>query len=766
MTAASRQVVDSGEIAFQVEARLLQELGERLVASPDVALLELVKNASDADAPSCRVSLETKFGKPVLIIADNGVGMTLDDFRNRWMRIAVDSKRDRLTRRFARAVTGQKGIGRFAIRFLGASLKLESVSIDHKASEKQMLEAVFDWRRLDKQSGIQDAKVQFRVTRVPGDTPTGTRLTVSRLKQDLRDSLGKSLLTKVLQIVSPLTAFNAGPFARTPGKTTVNRSNDLTISDVSPVSYDQDPGFSVAFTGFESMPAEDADLGKSILNHAWARLTISLVDDRLKYSVLFRGEVAPQELEIKYPNNIQRGLHADIAYAPKRKNAFAGLPTDGREIWSWIRTHSGVGIVDNSFRIRPYGFNDDDWLYLNQDGIHSERQWRTKIAMSNFPQSEIELARPGLCPALNIATTFQLVGSVFVESRASNNPDELDLVPAMDREGFISNAAYGQMVEVVRGGLEFLAKIDKTRSLQAKEREAEDKRLSLQGDLSQAVEEIKIDPRLANEEKAALVEHYSSLATRVQEQEEYDRNARQRLEIAAGLGVVAGFMTHEAERLFIALDRVIDRLSRKANPSSVEAEDLRQVRDARSQLDGYIRYTRLYTESLRTSNLESFSALGQIEWVCDNFSATAKSRHIKTEIECNPDVLTPPIPVAMYSAVLLNLYTNAVKAVIARVDDDKSPCVSISAWNDQRNHYLSVQDTGIGIPPSLQKRIWDPFFTTTSRVNSPLGTGMGLGLSLVRDLVERQGGKVGLSAASPEFTTCVLITLPRNANGH
>jgi signal transduction histidine kinase len=120
----------------------------------------------------------------------------------------------------------------------------------------------------------------------------------------------------------------------------------------------------------------------------------------------------------------------------------------------------------------------------------------------------------------------------------------------------------------------------------------------------------------------------------------------------------------------------------------------------------------------------------------------------------------------MYSAVLLNLYTNAIKAVIAREDDDKLPRVAISAWNDQRNHYLSVQDTGIGIPPSLQKRIWDPFFTTTSRVNSPLGTGMGLGLSLVRDLVERQGGKVGLTEASPEFTTCVLITLPRNANGH
>src|SRR5580765_4734860 len=106
-------------IPFEVEARLLQELGERLVASPDVALLELIKNSNDADAPECRVSLVARFGRANLEIADNGAGMTEKDFRTRWMRIAADSKRERQTKRFGRSVTGQKGIGRFAIRYLG-----------------------------------------------------------------------------------------------------------------------------------------------------------------------------------------------------------------------------------------------------------------------------------------------------------------------------------------------------------------------------------------------------------------------------------------------------------------------------------------------------------------------------------------------------------------------------------------------------------------------------------------------------------------------
>ena len=43
-------LLDSGEISFSVESRILRELGERLVKKPEVAVLELIKNAYDADA--------------------------------------------------------------------------------------------------------------------------------------------------------------------------------------------------------------------------------------------------------------------------------------------------------------------------------------------------------------------------------------------------------------------------------------------------------------------------------------------------------------------------------------------------------------------------------------------------------------------------------------------------------------------------------------------------------------------------------------------
>lgn len=736
----------SGFIPFEVEARLLQELGERLVASAEVALLELIKNSSDADASQCQVIFDEYRRRPCLRVRDNGVGMSRDDFFHRWMRIATNSKRETRTSRYGRVVTGQKGIGRFAIRFLGAALKLTSVCID-SSGKKTVLEAVFDWRRLDKAVLLSQAKVPYRVSLAADDMPLGTELRVWRLKQDIVSSVDKNLLTRVLQIASPSSAFDAGHMASSIG-----------------VSTERDPGFSISFVGFPVLEGE-ADVVSNVLEHAWARLTISLIGDALTYKVRFNEAEERRTLKIFFPNCIGRGLHADIAFTPKRKDAFSGAQILRNKIWDWMRTNSGVGVIDNGFRVRPFGFKDDDWLYLNQDHTHNRRDWRSNIALRHFPLSDLERARPKLSPALNLPSGFQVMGAVFVSSRASDNETERDLVPAMDREGFLINDAYEQLVDAVRGGLEYLANEDKARQLKAEEERAQRMREALRSDLAKTAEALQSDPRLAPEERVVLAQHYSVLATRVEAQDEYDRLARQRLEIASGLGVVAGFMTHEAERLFLALDDIIEKISTKASQLPELASSLAQIRQARDQLDGYISYTRLFTDSLRLTEARPFEALPQLEWIRERFGAIPASRGIETEIECAEDIVVPAIPVALYSAVVLNLYTNATKAVLAREVEHLPPRILISAWNDAKMHHLTVQDTGIGIPEEMRERVWDPFFTTTSRINSPLGTGMGLGLPLVRDLAARVGGKAFVDSPSPGYITSIHIQIPRGGHG-
>ena len=68
-----------------------------------------------------------------------------------------------------------------------------------------------------------------------------------------------------------------------------------------------------------------------------------------------------------------------------------------------------------------------------------------------------------------------------------------------------------------------------------------------------------------------------------------------------------------------------------------------------------------------------------------------------------------------------------------------------------------VEDTGVGIPPTIVSSIFEPFFTT-----KPIGAGTGLGLAMVRGFVETAGGSLGVHSELGRGTRFV-IELPRLA---
>ncbi len=68
---------------------------------------------------------------------------------------------------------------------------------------------------------------------------------------------------------------------------------------------------------------------------------------------------------------------------------------------------------------------------------------------------------------------------------------------------------------------------------------------------------------------------------------------------------------------------------------------------------------------------------------------------------------------------------------------------------------VRVADTGPGIPPAVQQRIFEPFYTT-----KPAGRGTGLGLFVSRDIVESLGGRLEVERTGPAGTTFV-VKLPR-----
>ena len=153
-------------VRFVADARLISVLGEQLIGSEKVGVLELVKNAYDAGARSCVVTLEGAPGLPpegrllteyaalpgpVIEIRDDGSGMTREDIRDGWLRPAT-SRRARVKERVraereaakargalpeydalvhqlkdahgGRLPIGEKGIGRLATHRLGQQLWL------------------------------------------------------------------------------------------------------------------------------------------------------------------------------------------------------------------------------------------------------------------------------------------------------------------------------------------------------------------------------------------------------------------------------------------------------------------------------------------------------------------------------------------------------------------------------------------------------------------------------------------------------------------
>ncbi len=430
-------VIKTGTVAFTAEGRLLQELGLRLVASPEVALVELIKNAFDADSPDCVVHL-TPDGDQ-LVIEDRGQGMTFDDFVKRWMQIATSSKaREELSPRFKRKMTGTKGIGRFAVRYLGDSLSLESTAYDGDRGEHTTLKATFDWPQLDKLADLSNLKIPYELSRASSGSPTGTKLVIQKLRTATDFAQSRNLRTNVLRIVSPLRALDSGHITRK-------------LSGTS-----QDPGFRVVLSDDDL--TEEADLAESVLKNYSARLTISLKGNRLEFTVILSDRAKPKTIRIPVDTVIQRGLFCDIRFFPRRKGIFQDKGIDGRSAWTWVRDNSGVALVDHGFRIKPYGFPDDDWLHLDLDGAHNRRDWRSEIAKEWFPIPVEQQPRPGENPALNLPHNQQLVGAVFVQcARPLRSADEQDLIPAMDREGLLDNQGFAELHEYVCAGIEFLA---------------------------------------------------------------------------------------------------------------------------------------------------------------------------------------------------------------------------------------------------------------------------------------------------------------------
>jgi signal transduction histidine kinase len=155
---------------------------------------------------------------------------------------------------------------------------------------------------------------------------------------------------------------------------------------------------------------------------------------------------------------------------------------------------------------------------------------------------------------------------------------------------------------------------------------------------------------------------------------------------------------------------------------------------------------------LETGRVEVFDML---KTVLGLTGGRAKSRGLNIELCCPPDIGAIAADERRLKQALFNLISNAIKFT------PPGGAIRIEAERRESELLLTVADSGIGIPLSDQARIFEKFERGTPR------SGAGLGLSLVKSLIDLHGGAVTIDSAAGRGTTitCRLPTASRECAG-
>jgi signal transduction histidine kinase len=171
------------------------------------------------------------------------------------------------------------------------------------------------------------------------------------------------------------------------------------------------------------------------------------------------------------------------------------------------------------------------------------------------------------------------------------------------------------------------------------------------------------------------------------------------------------------------------------------------------------RLTEMVEKVLRLSELEKYDFeykpevldLGLlIEKECH--SLEGKARRYGVTIERKLDQVMIYADRECLSILLVNLLDNAIKY------NKEDGQIRIQCSKTETNAVVEIRDTGIGIPSELKEKVFEPFFTVEKNRSRQTG-GSGLGLSLVKKLVELQQGTIILKASGKEGST-FLLTFP------
>ena len=190
---------------------------------------------------------------------------------------------------------------------------------------------------------------------------------------------------------------------------------------------------------------------------------------------------------------------------------------------------------------------------------------------------------------------------------------------------------------------------------------------------------------------------------------------------------------HELRTPLALMQVQLDSYNSGQHPGS-DAETVQTIRMVTEQND---RLSKMVKTLLDMSELQTVSRdeTIMVDSLVDEVLADLEplAREKDVELTGNCEAITIVGSDILIYRLVYNLVENAIKY------NHPGGQVTVTSCQKEKQIYLSVEDTGSGIPPELRERVFDPFFRVDKSRSRELG-GVGLGLALVREIVKVHDG--------------------------
>jgi signal transduction histidine kinase len=739
--------LDPEYVRFSVDASHISRLGMELVAKQESAVAELVKNAFDADADTVDLIFRaTQSPGGQLEVFDNGSGMTREQLIDGFMRISTQAKHSApVSPRYQRQRAGRKGIGRFAAQRLGNALRLRTQVADAPVSH----ELEIDWVAFE--GGDDLGMIASVIREQPPMEREGTQISVL----GLRDGWSEAQIKRAFRHISGLLQ----PFP-------LSKKTEATKGD---------PGFRAAFF-LESNGdlVEVASEEQAVFANALATITGEVLPDGSplvtiksdRPNIKLDRETLPLEARVKSRASAEFADYKKIAGIKFTARYFnqeelpSGTRATVREV---LNTRGGIRLYRNGFRVLPYGESFDDWLGLQRSS--ALREVLPPHHNTNF---------------IGFVEIWDVEGESFEETASREGLVENDAFSQL--QDFVYRALMSGVIEVARARGKKLFSSDKaSRKPGSREQEKNptDQTTLLVDAINQLAQAsgVRVDDGSEGAQGASAAggggsgepgpggDAEDAARAAIHAALELGQRAQKLLEevgmlrVLASLGLTIGEFTHEVRHALAALFA-----SLRAGESASSGDVLENM----ELLQSYVRYF----DDAVTDNAQRALTVHEIRDVVSDFSGIIRPTTDRQGVVVRSsfdgwDLFTRPMHRSEWASILLNLFTNALKAIHrARVNG----IIHISGGRVDNNIYLTFSDNGDGIPRENYDRVFDAFFTTSRSVgalaqHNDMVTGTGLGLKIVRDIIEAAGGEIDVVEPLEGFSTTIRVEVPAASDG-